>query len=306
MRADQPIYVILGVQGSGTNLLGRLLTRIFNFSVMRDRSMVFNAAARLGPAPTDEAVERAVQAFEHVVSPSALRRKLTKNVLKKAKPLQGVVEALRDSKPRSGAEFARLIYTYRAFSLGATGIGIKSDDLWQSVRHRDQVIPNRRVILLTRDFRDNLLSISGKRFGPIEPLCAARYVKNQLAFYTAEYRRAGAAGYHVKYETLVNSTREFIDDFAERFGVRPAMEPEAAVRALNFRPNTIGKWKRLSPQELAWCEGILHDELLEFGYSLASAAPSVPGSARLIAATARDTVKRVPQKLQQMAARIRR
>lgn len=300
---DQPVYVILGVQGAGTNFLGRLLTRLFNFSIMRDRSAVFKAAARLGSNPTRDDVEREIRHFKNLVWPSTVRRKTSKNVIRKSKPLQGLDAVLQPSAIRSGADFARLIYTYRAFSLGAAHIGIKSDDLWESIHAIDDVIPNRRVILLTRDFRDNLVSVSGKRFGPIEPLCAAAYVKQQLSHYVGEYRRAGRDGYHVKYETLLGATAQFVEEFAAYFGIqRP--DP-AAVAALKIRPNKVGKWKALPPQELAWCEGILQEELREFGYPLASAAPEVPGPRQLLVANARDRIRRVPQKFRRVVARVR-
>jgi hypothetical protein len=302
---DEPIYVILGVQGSGTNLLGRLLTRLFNFSVMRDRSTVFTAAARLGSSPSAADVEREIRDFKALVWPSRVRRKTSKNVIRKNAPLQGLETALQPSAIRTGADFARLIYTYRAFSLGARHIAIKSDDLWESIDFIDEVIPNRRIILLTRDFRDNLVSVGGKQFGPIEPLCAARYVKQQLAHYTAEYRRAGPAGYHIKYETLLGATRQFVDDVARHFQLATTVDPDVAVPALKFRPNKIGKWKALSAQQLAWCEGILEGEMREFGYLLASAAPELPGSGQLLAAEARDKVKRFPQKFRRLVARMR-
>jgi hypothetical protein len=217
--------------------------------------------------------------------------------------LQGLDAVLQSSAIRSGADFARLIYTYRAFSLGASRVGIKSDDLWESIHAIDHVIPNRRVILLTRDFRDNLVSVIGKRFGPIEPLCAAAYVKQQLAYYATEYRRAGPAGYHVKYETLLTTTQQFIEDFAAHFGIeRP--DP-AAIAALKFRPNKVGKWKAMPAQQLAWCEGILQAELREFGYQLASEAPELPGRGQLLAAKARDRIRRVPQKFRRVVARVR-
>jgi hypothetical protein len=302
---NEPIYVILGVQGAGTNLLGRLLKKLFNFSVMRDRSMVFNAAARLGPSPSAADVEREIRAFKEAVWPSALRRKTSKNVIRKNQPLQGLAAVLQPSAIRTGADFARLIYSYRAYSMGASHIGIKSDDLWENLHLIDQVIPNRRVILLTRDFRDNLVSVGGKQFGPIEPLCAAEYVKKQVLHYAAEYRRAGASGYHLKYETLLNSTRQFIDDFSAHFGLRPAVDPEIAVPKLRFRPNKIGKWKSLPAQQLAWCEGILRDQLLEFGYPLSAASPTPPPASRMLVARARDKARRFPQKVRRMAARMR-
>jgi hypothetical protein len=299
------VYVILGVQGSGTNLLGRLLTKLFRFSVLRDRSTIFNAAVRLGSAPTAAAVEREIKAIEDVVSASTVRRKTSKGVIRKNAPFQGLSEELRRQPIASGAEFARLIYAYRAFSLGTTRMAIKSDDLWENLHAIDEVIPNRRIILLTRDFRDNLVSVGGKGFGPIEPLCAARYVKDQLAHYTAEFRRAGARGYHVTFEGLLGSTRELVDDFARHFELTPSVNLDVAVPALRFRPNKIGKWKRLPERELAWCEGILQAELLEFGYPLASAAPMLPGQQHVMAATARDTVKRFPQKIRRMVERLR-
>jgi hypothetical protein len=300
-----PIYVILGVQGSGTNLLGRLLTKLFGFSVMRDRSAVFNAAARLGLRPTTQDVEREIERFKALVWPSSLRRKLSKHVMRKNKPMDGLAGELVATSIGSGADFARLIYTYRAFGLGASHIAIKSDDLWENIGRIDEVIPTRRIILLTRDFRDNLLSVGGKQFGPIEPVCAAKYVKNQLAFYAPEYRRAGSAGYHMTYEALLNNTRELVDDFARHFQLAPRVDLDVAVPALKFRPNKIGKWKRLPQQELSWCEGILRDELLEFGYPLATASPEVPGTAHMLLATARDKARRFPQKVRRMMARMR-
>src|SRR5688500_6013256 len=94
---DEPVFVILAVQGSGTNLLSRLLVRLFNFSVLHDRSIVFNAAARLGASPTTSAVEREIRRFEDVVGSSALRRKTRKEVLRKNKHFQGLDVELRRS-----------------------------------------------------------------------------------------------------------------------------------------------------------------------------------------------------------------
>ena len=300
----EPIYIILGVQGSGTNLLSRLLARLFGFSVMRDRASVFNAAARLGAEPARSDIEREIQRFKRMVAPSPLRRKFSKHVILKSEPLRGVADALSSSPIASGADFARLIYTYRAFSLGADHIGLKSDDLWQSIHLIDRVIPERRVIMLTRDFRDNLLSISGKQFGPIEPVCAAQYVKNQLSYYAPEFRRS--AGFHITYEALLNDTRRVADDLAHHFQIRPIVDLDAAIPALKFRPNKIGKWKKLPERELAWCEGILYDELLEFGYTPTTPSPVLPGAGDRLRATARDRIRRIPQKLGRLKLRMNR
>jgi hypothetical protein len=304
MQAE-PVHVILGVQGPGTNLLARLLTRLFNFSVMRDRSSVIQAGARLGHTPGVEQVHAEIQRFVSRVAPEGMLQKASKYVIHKNAPFKGVEKVFKASDIRTGAEFARLIYAYRGFSLGAAHLGIKSDDLWESIHALDDVIPNRRIILLTRDFRDNLLSVSGKQFGPIEPLCAASYVKHQLSYYAAEYRRAGAAGFHVKFETLLTDTHRFVTDFAAHFGLQLPPNLPAAIAALQFRPNKMGKWRALPDRQLAWCEGILRDELQEFGYGLVSNSPEVPGTGQLWAATARDTIKRVPQKVRWVAGRLR-
>ena len=297
--------MILGVQGSGTNLLGRLLQRLYSFSVLRDRAIVFEAAGRLGASPSPADIEREIQWIESALWPSALGRKTGRHVIKNNDLFDGIGDALRTAQIRSGADFARLIYAYRAFSLGTTRMAIKSDDIWEHLHLIDQVIPNRRIIMLTRDFRDNLLSISGKEFGPVEPVCAALYVKGQLAHYAPEFRRAGAAGYHLKFETLLNETREFVDDFSQRFQLEPTVDPDVTVPALKFRPNKIGKWKALPARELAWCEGLLESELKEFGYPLVSGAPAIPSSYQVMAATARDKVKRVPQKIRRTMQRLR-
>jgi hypothetical protein len=303
---DEPVYVILGVQGSGTNLLAKLLSRLFSVSVVLDRSMVFNAAVRLGHAPPPSAVRQEIRRFEESIAPSALRRKIAKNIIRNNRLFDGVVAELEQSTIRSGSDFARLIYAYRAFSRGFTRIAIKSDDMWENLHRIDDVLPNRRVVFLTRDFRDNLVSITGKNFGPIEPLCAARYVKDQLALYATEYRRAGSNGYHVKFETLLNATREFVDDFARHFKLAPTANLDVAIPALQFKPNRIGRWARLSPRELAWCEGMLREELLEFGYPLASPSPTLPPAGQVAAANVRDTFKRFPQKIRRMIERTKR
>jgi len=300
---NDPIYVILGVQGSGTNLLARLLTRLFGFSIMRDRASVFNAAGRLGPAPSPRDVEREIARFRKLVRPSRLRRMTSKYAIRNREPLEGIFSELVPSAVNSGADFARLIYAYRAYSLGASHAGIKSDDLWENIHLIDHVIPNRRVILLTRDFRDNLVSISGKRFGPIEPLRAAHYVKNQIGIYAREFRRAGESGHHITFEALLNDTRQFAEDLARHFSLKPIVDLDSAIPALQFRPNKIGKWKALSQRELSLCEGVLHAELIEFGYQPTTPAPVLPSAVDMAVATARDTFKRLPQKLRRLGER---
>lgn len=303
---DEPVYVILGVQGAGTNLLGRLLVRVFNFSLMRDRSLVFNAAARLGPHPTTESIAREIRTIKKHIFPSAWTRRMSKYAIRDNEPFAGLAPHLRPEAVRSGADLARLVYSYRAWSLGTTRMAIKSDDIWETIDAMEEVLPNRRIVLITRDPRDNLVSVGGKGFGPIEPLCAARYVKQRLARYAAEYRRAGSQAFHVRFDTLVSSTRTFVDAFGRHYGLQPVVDPDEVLRSFTIRPNKVAKWRVLPPEQLSWCEGILQPELVEFGYPLASASPRLPGRSVMIAATARDTVRRIPQKIRSMVERIKR
>jgi hypothetical protein len=303
--AHEPLYLILGVQGSGTNFLGRLLKRFFGFSLLRDRSAVFNAAARLGHAPTRHAVERETQRFLARAFPSALRRK-TGRVLPDYAAFPGIAAELRPERIGNGADFARLIHAYRAYCLGTTRMAIKSDDLWETIEAIDDVLPNRRTLLITRDFRDNLVSISDKGFGPIDPVRAAVYVRQRLGPYAAAFQRAGRNGYHVKFETLVTTPRQFLEEFSEFSRLAPTVDLDAAVKKLRIRPAKTQKWRRLSSRQLALCEGILQQELAAFGYEPASDAPVQPDRAALLAATARDIAWRVPQKFRRLVARVRR
>jgi len=302
---ERPVYVVLGVQGSGTNLLGRILVRAFGFSVLQDRSMVFNAAVRLGTSPSRAAVAREIAGFRALLAPSTFDRIRGRKFLRQSEPFVGIFTELTPSAIRSGADFVRLIYAYRAYSLGMREMAIKSDDIWEHIDEIDTVLPNRRIILLTRDFRDNLLLVGGKHFGPVEPICAAQYVKRQFELYDAEYRRAGVNGFHVRFETFVEAPRRFIDDFARHFGMVPVADPDAALRTFRFRPNKIAKWKQLDAQTLAWCEGLLEEELRAYGYALTSPAAALPSRATMLAARIRDVVRRAPQKLRQIALHLK-
>lgn len=303
--ADEPVYVILGVQGSGTNLLSRILTRVFGFSVLRDRSMVFRLAAALGRSPSRSEVEQALGRLASRLFPSALDRKLRNDVIRRNEHFRGINEHFDPAAIQSGADFARFVYAYRAYSFGTERMAIKSDDLWEVIGSADVVLPERRVILLTRDFRDNLVSIAGKAFGPVEPVFAALYVKERFAHYHEEFRRAEDKGFHLKYEALLESPRAFVDDFADHFGLAPTTDPDAALATLRFRPNKVRRWAKLPPRDLAWCEAVLKGELETYGYELSSEAPREPTRVEWIAARARDVAYRMPQKVQRIALRLR-
>jgi hypothetical protein len=129
-------------------------------------------------------------------------------------------------------------------------------------------------------------------------------VKRQFKLYDAEYRRSGDHGFHVTFETLVEEPRRFVDDFAKHYGIAPAVDPDTTLDAFPFRPNKVAKWKQLDAQTLSWCEGLLEAELRAYGYGLATSAPTVPSLSVVLAARARDAVKRIPQKLRTSGTRL--
>jgi hypothetical protein len=302
---NEPIYVILGVQGSGTNLLRRILLGSFNISFVQDQAIIFNAAARLGLRPTADAVQREFNLVRSRVFPSALTRK-TQRLVRGNAMFDGIDQHFDAARIRSAADFARFIYGYGAYMRGTPLMAIKSDDLWEHIDHIDAVLPNRRIILLTRDFRDNLLSITKKDFGPIEPLIAARYVKERFAHYDAEFRRTpDERRIHVRYEDLLDAPDDFLARFRRHFGLPGADQANEEVTT-RIRRNNQRKWASLSRRELAHCEAILDHELRAYGYVPECDPLVLPPASAWLLARGRDTVKRIPQKLGSVATRLRK
>jgi hypothetical protein len=303
---DDPIYVVLGVQGSGTNLLSRLLRRTFGVSVLRDRSRVFNIASELGPRPEASEVRRAFGRLRAYIASSGMGRGRRQDRSYVTEPFRGLEEAFDVVRPESGAELARLVYAYRAFSLGAPLMAIKSDDLWERIAYIDDVLPNRRVILITRDFRDNLVSVTGKHFGPVEPVCAALYVRDRFRRYEQEYARAGSAGHHVRFEELLSEPGASLERLGRFFGWQSCVDPHEVGSTFRRRPNKVGRFALLSSRNRMWCEALLRDELVRYGYELEFAAADPPAPVVHLALRVKDAFRRVPQKVRTTAARLGR
>jgi hypothetical protein len=303
---DQPIYVVLGVQGSGTNLLRSILVAAFDFVFIQDQSLIYNAAAALGSHPSPEMVRRQFEFICSRLFPTALTRK-TRRLIKSNGSFDGIQRSFDHAGITSGPELAHFVYSYAAFSRGTRLVAIKSDDLSETIDRIDAVLPTRRILLLTRDFRDNLLSITKKDFGPVEPLVAAQYVKGKFARYDAEYRRTPATTrLHVRYEDLLEAPDEFVDRFAQQFGLA---SDGAALRPVDrgrIRSNNMKKWAALSPRRLAQCEAILAQEMRAYGYAADADPVPEPGPGTWLLVRTHDTASRIPQKLRKIATRWRR
>jgi hypothetical protein len=303
---EEPVWVVLGVQGSGTNLLSRVLERAFGFSLIEDGSVIFHAAARLGDAPSTAEVRHAYELIRSRLQPSTLVRKTRRLV--KSNTSFGDIDAHFDpSRIASGADLARFVYGYGAFRLGTRRMAIKSDDMWEHIDRIDSVLPNRRIILLTRDFRDNALSVSKKDFGPIEPLIAARFVKRQFAIYETEYQRtAPASRYHLRYEDLLKSPFDVVHALSDQLQLPFVAGWEASLDALRIRRGNTEKWRKLPERLLGNVETMLAGELGRFGYTVDSGTASLPTRPEWAAALASDVFWRVGQKTRHIAKRLAR
>jgi len=300
-----PVYVVLGVQGSGTNLLRSILASAFRFCVVQDQSIVFNSAAPLGDMASPGAVRRQFDRIQSHLLPSAARRK-TMKIVKSNSDFTGIADHLESSRIESAADLARFVYAYGAYRKGTTRMAVKSDDLWEHIDRIDTVIPNRRIILLTRDFRDNLLSITRKNFGPIEPWVAARCVHDRFAVYEREFNRAQAAHrLHLRYEDLLATPHDVVERIGRHFGLPMAPGGGAALDRLRIRKNNTRKWGDLDARTLSGCEAILREELIRFGYGAGDAA-AMPTPAAWALARGRDVLWRVPQKVSNLAKRLRK
>ena len=302
-NADDPVYVLLGVQGAGTNLLSRLLSRAFNLSVLHDQSLVVRVAGQLGKSPSAGDIERAFRSIRTAMFPGPLRRRLVKASVHKDDRLDGIDAYFRSVAPRTVDELARFVFAYCSFRTGHTGMAVKSDDLWEHISSLDRVLPNRRVVLLTRDFRDNVMSVIDKPFGPCHPALAAHYVGSRFAYYEREYQRL-ASSRHVRFEDLVAAPAVTIDRLGQSIGIAPTTGTEARLRSFPIRPGRIGRWRSLPRPHLDWCETILGRELVSYGYGLVTTAAVEMNRWDYLSAVAGDLPHRVPQKLRHVWRRL--
>ena len=203
----------------------------------------------------------------------------------------------------TAAGLASFVYAYRAFRLGATEVGIKSDDLWEHASALDHVLPNRRVILLTRDFRDHVVSVVNKPFGPVEPVAAAAWIQRRFHYYEREYQ-ARQGGHHVRFEDLIRNPCHTIEHLGDRLGLTPVCCISTFVDNFTFKPGRIGRWTTLRRRDLEWCETILHREMLDYGYEPATNTSYRPSRVDAIRVPLLDTVGRIRQKLTQTARRL--
>jgi len=295
---DKPTYVILGVQGSGTNFTARILNRVFGVSVVRDRALILGTAASLIGQPTAADFKRARDKIYQCHFPNPVRKRLLpRQWYHQAASYAGIEEWLHKTDMKTAAEFADFFYDYHAFVEGCPEKGIKSDDCWEHLDQIAKVIPNRRNVLLVRDPRDNANSIMGKDFGPRTVYGASNYVKHQLAIYLKETDENPEISLTTKYETLLATPMDFVQEFSEFSGLAIPDDAEDRLEALGIRRQNYAKWKKWSEYEIAVSETILRDQLKKLDYELHTSEPLKLTSADAARFHALEIAKRIPQRL---------
>ena len=236
--------------------------------------------------------------------PGPVRQRFARGSVHRDPRLDGIDEYFRAAAPATAADLARFVYAYRAARTGRAGLAIKSDDLWAHVQALDRVLPQRRVVLLTRDFRDNAMSIVGKPFGPRMPAVAAEYVRARFIHYEREYRRRLTGGAYVRFEDLVGAPARAIDTLGRTLGLGGLGRGDSSLDGLTIRTGRVGRWRALPRRELAWCEAILRRELVNYDYGLATTGAFAPTLWDQLSTRSADAALRVPQKIRYLRRRL--
>ncbi|WP_161604318.1 sulfotransferase family protein [Roseiconus nitratireducens] len=304
MRAE-PTYVILGVQGSGTNFISQLMAKALQFSVVIDRSLIFDAAVRVCQQQTKSAGEReAIRVYRSLFPGPIRKRMLSRKYFRQAANYEGIEKHLSHASTASGAEFADFFYGYHAFNTGGKHKAIKSDDIWQNLNYLEQVIPDYRIILLVRDPRDNALSVANKNFGPRDLYFASRYIRFQLEIYAAHLEKSPDRILCIKYEDLLTDPMSEVEKLAEFVGEPVTPEVVEHVSEVFVKRGNSLKWKQLSQKDLIASESVLREQILRFGYECATREGDSLGRLEIARRRASDVAQRVPQKLGAKAARL--
>lgn len=299
---DRDLYFILGAQGSGTNFVCNILRHIFGFSVIQDRSLIFNASVNVNRSKSNGSIRREFQDVYSKFFPTPFARRLQlKHYHHRNEHYQGIKEFLNRVEIKSAEDFGYFFYAYHAFSEGKKYVAIKSDDLWENLPILDKIFQNYKYIFLTRDCRDNVLSIMHKNFGPRSIYYGSHYIKERVRTYHNEVHKHPESTVQVKYEELLVNPLDFIQKFSEISGIQPQENIEKRLEELKIRKTNFEKWKTLmNRNELLICESILHDELNALGYGTENQEFPEISKAQIFRQKIYDASARISQKIKRI------
>lgn len=295
---DQPTFMVLGAQGSGTNLFARILTSALDFSVTTDRSLIFNATANLCRDRSEKRAIKEANRVVHSLFPGPVRRRLLpKRYYNQNKNYIGIREHLSNAYTESPSEFANFFYSYHAFVTSKSQKALKSDDIWENLDLLPEIIPNYRVLLLIRDPRDNAISIMNKNFGPCEIYHASLFVRKRMDAYIALADKAPDRAFCVKYEDLLSDPIACVKRMGNFVGANITPDVTDRIEKLNIRRDNHQKWKKISTQELAASEYVFADLLSRFEYEPGTSGDWSPSTPALLKSNCKDKILRIPQKI---------
>ena len=289
------IFIILGSQGAGTNLLARFLGHVFDFSVVRDKALIFKSAIKVRKDNSRSNIQYQLKQVYDEIFPSRMGKVMYKE--HHGEPFVGIEAYFDKVNIATAKEFAYFFYAYSTYFSGKSHFAIKSDDIWEDISELGTIFEQRKIILLTRDFRDNVLSMINKNFGPKNAYAGSFYVKKRLNLYYREYLKNPTDSMQVNYESLLTEPHKFIESFAQTFDRPPMLEIEDALQKLKLRTSNFKKWEQqMSSSELLICESILHDELKTFNYPLRNDTFLGFSLSKILSHRLHDCALRVPQK----------
>jgi len=303
MKGD-PVYVILGSQGSGTNLLSNLLRKVFRFSVVHDRSLIFNAACTIREPYSPQRIRQTVNQVYSSLFPGVIRKRLMlKTYFHQASNYMGIEEHFDRVQITTPNEFAEFFYCYHAFLNDGRFKGIKSDDLWEGIEHLDDVLPRRKSIVLVRDPRDNAISIMNKPFGPCEIYSASRYIQKRMRIYRREADKNPNDSITLHYDTLLKNPETAVLALSSFLEIPVPDGLSQRIKKLGIRSSNREKWRQLSPRELRICESVLSEELQQYDYAVESKSLQPLSWNAVARRRIRDFAHRVPQRINKRVRR---
>lgn len=298
------LYIILGSQGSGTNLISNTLMAVFNFSVIRDQSIIFNSAVKIHKNNSKENIRRQFRYILNRFYPNIVRKTFQKHYHHRTRYYSGIEKYIDKIEIKTACDFACFFYAYHAFQNGKSFFAIKSDDIWENIEFLSQIFPNRKYIFNNRDPRDIVLSVIQKSFGPRQVYNGSLYVRKRVLKFLEEIERHQNISMGFKYEVLLANPLQIVQQFSQKFAMPLPQDRAERIKLLNIRSANFNKWKKLmSQRQLRVCESVLQNEILRCGYDLSGPATEVPAIESAFYSLA-DTIQRVPQKLSRIRQNI--
>ena len=112
-----------------------------------------------------------------------------------------------------------------------------------------------------------------------------------------EFARAPEPKVHVRFEDLLDAPAAVLADLGRRFGWPLPDDMADMLAGFPLRSGRVGRWASLSPRDLAWCESLLAEAVVQHGATVASPVVAGPGPLDTLLLHGRDAVGRVPAKL---------